>query len=399
MDNRARLYSAMLATHLESYRQMAFIAGPRQVGKTTTCRAQGNTYLDWDNEDHREIILRGPGAVAEYAHLDSVAERPQVIVFDELHKYRRWKLFLKGFFDTYEDRARVMVTGSSRLDVYRRGGDSLMGRYFLYRMHPFSVGELACPIIPEFPLRLPVLIQEEDWRALWEYGGYPEPFIQRNARFSRRWRDLRRAQLLKEDVRDLTRIQDLDQLATLGKILAERSGEQLVYSTLARTVRVSENTVRSWMAVLGALHYGFMVRPWYKNVAKALRKEPKWFLRDWSGVDEPGQRAETFCACHLLKAVEGWTDLGLGRFDLRYIRDKQKREADFLVTRDGKPWFLVEVKYRDTKLSSTLAYFQQQTECAHAFQMVIEGDFVEKDCFSYHKPVVVSARALLSQLL
>ena len=134
-------------------------------------------------------------------------------------------------------------------------------------------------------------------------------------------------------------------------------------------------------------------------MAKALRKEPKWFLRDWSGVDDPGQRAETFCACHLLKAVEGWTDLGLGRFDLRYIRDKQKREADFLVTRDGKPWFIVEAKYRKTRLSSTLAYFQQQTECAHAFQMVIEGDFVEKDCFSYHKPVVVSARALLSQLL
>ena len=389
----------MLVAHLESYRQMAFIAGPRQVGKTTTCRAQGNIYLDWDNEDHRDIILHGPGAVAEYAHLDSVAVRPQVIVFDELHKYRRWKLFLKGFFDTYEDRARVMVTGSSRLDVYRRGGDSLMGRYFLFRMHPFSVGELACPTIPEFPLRLPVPIQEEDWKALWENGGYPEPFIQRNARFSRRWRDLRRAQLLKEDVRDLTRIQDLDQLATLGKILAERSGEQLVYSTLARTVRVSENTVRSWMAVLVSLHYGFMVRPWYKNVAKALRKEPKWFLRDWSGVEDLEQRAETFCACHLLKAVEGWTDLGLGQFDLRYIRDKQKREADFLVTRDGKPWFIVEVKYRETRLSSTLAYFQQQTECAHAFQMVIEGDFVEKDCFSYHTPVVVPARALLSQLL
>jgi predicted AAA+ superfamily ATPase len=159
------------------------------------------------------------------------------------------------------------------------------------------------------------------------------------------------------------------------------------------------DTVRRWIDVLERLHFGFVVRPWFTNVAKALRKEPKWFLRDWSGIDDVGQRAETFVACHLLKAVQGWTDLGLGSFELRYLRDKLKREVDFLVVRDRKPWFLVEIKTADTRLSDSLAYFKQVTKAKHAFQAVIEIPFVAIDCFSRTDPVVVPAQTLLSQLL
>jgi predicted AAA+ superfamily ATPase len=141
------------------------------------------------------------------------------------------------------------------------------------------------------------------------------------------------------------------------------------------------------------------VRPWFNNVTKALRKEPKWFLRDWSGIEDAGARAESFVACHLLKAVEGWSDAGLGRFELRYLRDKLKREVDFLVVRDRKPWLLVEVKARDTALSDSLRHFQIATRAAHAFQAVMELPYVDVDCFSRSDPVVVPARTLLSQLL
>ena len=153
------------------------------------------------------------------------------------------------------------------------------------------------------------------------------------------------------------------------------------------------------ITTLTSLHYGFLVRPWHKNITKALRKEPKWFLRDWSEIEDPGKRAETFCACHLLKAVEGWTDLGLGSFALRYIRDKQQREVDFLVTRDDEPWILVEAKLSDTHLSPHLTYFQKCTRCAYAFQIVINNEFIENDCFTYTTPTVVPARTLFSQLL
>lgn len=399
MDKQPRLYSALLDAALRRDRQMAFVTGARQVGKTTTCRELADIYLDWDNEDHRALILKGPAAVAKHAGLDQLSVNPTRIVFDELHKYRRWKQFLKGFFDTYEVGVRIMVTGSSRLDIYRQGGDSLMGRYFLYRMHPLSVGEFCRPIPSDYPVNPPAPMGKADWQALWEHGGHPEPFQKRSPRFSLRWRELRRHQLVREDVRDVTGIQDLDQLAILARLLSESSSHQLIYASLAKQIRVSENTIRSWIATLCSLHYGFVVRPWYKNIAKALRKEPKWFLRDWSGIADAGQRAETFCACHLLKAVEGWTDLGLGVFELRYIRDTQRREVDFVVIRDGSPWFLVEAKQGVSGLSPHLATFQKLTNAEHAFQVSLTTDYVDANCFGSNAPLIVPARTLFSQLV
>jgi len=173
---------------------------------------------------------------------------------------------------------------------------------------------------------------------------------------------------------------------------------QLVYSKLAGEVNVAVDTIRRWIDTLGQLHHGFLVRPWFTNVAKSLRKEPKWYASDWTGIDDPGQRAETFVACQLLKAVQGWSDLGLGKYELRYLRDKTKHEVDFLVVRDRKPWFLVEVKHSDTGLSPSLAHFQRQIRARHAFQAVLELPFVDADCFTRTDPCVVPARTLLSQL-
>jgi uncharacterized protein len=399
MTDRIRLYDRLLQDHFRRHRQMALISGPRQVGKTTTCRMESTDYLNWDNADDRRVILRGPAAVAEKLALEQLRQSAPIVVFDELHKNARWKTFLKGFFDVHGRRARIIVTGSSRLDVFRRGCDSLMGRYFLYRMHPFSVGECLRVDLPDDVIQPPVRLADEEWQALWEHGGFPEPFLRRDARFTRRWRSLRHDQLTREDMRTITQIQTLGTLETLSHILAERSGQQLIYANLAQEVGVAIDTVRRWIDVLERLHFGFIVRPWFANVSKALRKEPKWFLRDWSGIEDVGQRAETFVGCHLLKAVQGWTDLGLGDFELRYLRDKQKREVDFLVVRNRKPWFLVEAKMADTKLSDSLGYFQQATKAKHAFQVVIDLPFVRADCFTRTTPAVVPAKTLLAQLL
>jgi hypothetical protein len=399
MSARRRLYDNLLEDHLARNRQMALVSGPRQVGKTTTCRALGDDYLNWDNADDRRILLRGPAAVAERLKLDELRPRLPVAVFDELHKNRKWKAFLKGFFDTYGERARIVVTGSSRLDVFRRGGDSLMGRYFLYRMHPFSVAEALRTDIPTTPIRTPAALADKEWNALWEHGGFPEPFLRRESRFTARWRSLRHDQLMKEDIREVVQIQDLGALETLSLILEEQSSQQLIYSNVAQDVGITVDTVKRWVDVLERLHFGFCLRPWFARIAKALRKEPKWFLRDWSAIEDPGARAETFVACHLLKAVEGWTDLGLGRFELRYLRDKLKREVDFLIVRERKPWCLVEVKTSRSVISDSLHYFQTATRAPHALQVVMEMPYVDADCFSRPKPTAVPARTFLSQLL
>lgn len=397
-----RLYDSLLVEHLANYRQMAFVTGPRQVGKTTACRHRADVYVNWDDIDDRELILAGPGRLIDALGLNRLSETVPAILFDELHKIPRWKQFLKGFFDTHGDRVRISVTGSRRLDVYRRGGDSLMGRYFLYRMHPFSVAETVAQSLPDADrvVRPPRANDACDFDALWRHGGYPEPFLKRDLRFSRRWQSLRLTQLVREDVRDLTGVRQLDQLELMVRLLADRSAQQLVYGHLARQVRIAVDTARRWVAALCDLHLGFTVKPWFKNVSRSLRKEPKWYLRDWAAIKDVGQRAETFVACHLLKAVDGWNDLGLGTFDLGYLRDKEKREVDFLVVRDGEPWFLAEAKHRDESLSSSLKRFQEQVDAPFAFQVTVDAGYVEADCFAKPgDPLIVPARTFLSQLL
>ena len=274
MAIRRRLYDAMLDEHLASHRQMAFVSGPRQVGKTTTCRNHADSTANWDNLDDRQQILAGPARLVERLGLDRLSKIPPVALFDELHKYPRWKQLLKGLFDTYADQVRIIVTGSSRMDIYRRGGDSLMGRYFLYRMHPFSVAETLHRDMPD-PRRLvrpPRKIRKKDLDALWKHGGYPEPYLKRDSRFTNRWQSLRAEQLLRGDVRDLTNIRQIDQLEMLAKLLSARSAHQLIYSNLAKDVQVTVDTARRWIDALSSLHLGFRIKPWFKNVSRSLRK-------------------------------------------------------------------------------------------------------------------------------
>ena len=394
-----RSYSYILSRHLAEDRQMLFVSGPRQVGKTTLARLHSDDYFDWDNQNHQKIILAGPDAVAEYCKLPILQDKPTVIAFDELHKYPNWKQFLKGFFDTYENQCRIIVTGSARLDIYRHGGDSLMGRYFPYRMHPLSVGELLNTEQPKLEcISKPKQIADKDWDCLWTHGGFPEPYLKNSPRFSTRWQRLRTERLFKEELRDISRAQDFALLEILARMMSERSGEQIVYANLAQDLQVAPHTIKAWIQTLTSVYYGFLLRPWFKNINTAIKKEPKWYLRDWATIKSPGKRAETFAACHLLKSVEHWTDLGLGDFELHYIKDKQKKEVDFLVVKNQQPWFLVEVKHAETRLSPNLAHFQKLTGAPHAFQMVMALPFTARNPFEYSNPIVVPARTLLSQL-
>jgi predicted AAA+ superfamily ATPase len=394
-----RLYDQLLNAHFQDNRQMAFLSGPRQVGKTEVARRLADVYLNFDDLGDRAVILRGAAAVAARAELERPRGRMPIVALDEIHKFQRWKAFLKGFFDSYGSQCGILATGSARMDIFKKGGDSLLGRYFLYRQHPFSVGEILRPEPPTEPIRESKPVDEAAWEALWRFGGFPEPMVRQSATFLRKWQTTRMDLLLREDVRDLTRVQELRGIETIGHLLASRSGGQLIFSNLATEVGVSVDTVRRWVTILSELYVGFELRPWFRNVAKALRKEPKWYLRDWSGITDPGARAETFAACHLLKAVETWTDLGLGAFELRYLRDKLKREVDFLIVRDGEPWVLIEIKSTRETLSPHLFHFQKQTGAKHAFQAVMDLPHEAINCFAHAGPAVVPLRTLLSQLV
>jgi uncharacterized protein len=401
-----RIYEFVIEEHLEENRQMLFLVGPRQVGKTTTSLDVSETrpvhhYMSWDNQADRLLILEGPDAVADTLRLKTLRQELPIIVFDELHKYSQWKTFLKGFFDKYSHEIRIIVTGSARLDVYRVGGDSLMGRYFLYRLHPLSVGELLNPNLRTAEITtVPQKINDKEFNDLFEFGGFPEPFLKGTQQFYNRWKRLRLQQLFKEDLRDLTKIQEIGQLQVLAELLRHQSGQLTSYTALSKKVNVSIDTIKRWIETLKSFYYCFSIRPWTKNVTRSLLKEPKIYLWDWSLVEDEGSKIENFIASHLLKAVNFWTDRGLGEYELYFLRDKEQREVDFLVSKNGTPWFIVEVKKSDNQgISKPLYYYQEMLNVKHAFQVSFDMDYVDRDCFSYSEPIIVPAKTFLSQLV
>lgn len=395
---RKRIYEAVLEEHLRDNRQMAFLSGPRQCGKTTLAKSLADCYFTWDDLATRRLVAGDAAGLADAVGLGIATEKKPIITLDEIHKFVRWKSFLKGFFDLYEDRMRLIVTGSARLDIYKRGSDSLMGRYFLYHMHPLGVAELVRPELEATEIHAPRPILSDDWDALWTHGGFPEPFVRRDVRFTRRWRKLRREQLFREDLRDLTKIADVSGIRILSELLLARAGNQIVAASLSREIGIAEKTIKAWIATLEYFHEGFTVRPWFKNIENSIRKTPKWYQRDWCEVADEGARFENLVACHLLKAVDMWNDLGLGDYALYYVRNKAKAEVDFLVTKNGTPWFLVEAKTSDTVISHALTAMQKATGAAHAFQVVRDLPYSGADAFSYREPIAVSAQSFLSQL-
>lgn len=398
MKEYPRFYEALLAKHLLENRQMAFVSGPRQVGKTTACARLADRSLNYDVPRDRLLLLKGQAGLEDFMPGLGKGRRP-VLLLDELHKHPKWKNYLKGLFDGVEDRWGLVVTGSSRMDAFRRAGDALTGRYFSYRMHPLSVAELTDPSLPKRPWRAPQRLKETDYQALESFGGFPEPFARRNLAHAEQWRQRRYESLLREDVRDLSRVAMLSSLETLVHLLGESSAQQLTMATLANTLALSPHTVKAWLEVLVNLHYGFLLRPYLGSVHRSLRKEPKWYVRDWSNVEDAGQRFETLVACHLLKAVEAWTDLGLGRFSLHYVRNREGQEVDFLICERAKPWALIEAKLSDTQLSRSLVEYQKSLHVPHAFQVVGQLAYDGRDAFAQKGPCVVPARSFLSQLV
>lgn len=396
-----RVYEKLLTEHYR-HMQMAFLVGPRQVGKTTSCMnfAKQIKYYNWDNQNHRQKILNGPDIIAHDLDLNRMRDKKLIVIFDEIHKYSKWKLFLKGFYDVYKMNVHIIVTGSSRLDIYKKTGDSLMGRYFLYRMHPLSVRELVSTALSDKEISNPIKISKNSFDTLFHYGGFPEPYLKKDSKFSNRWKKLKNQQLFREDLRDLTRIQELGQVEVLSELIKQQVGGLINYSNLANKINASVDSIRRWIITLQSLYYCFLIRPWTKNVMKSLLKEPKIYLWDWSLIDDLGAKRENFVASHLLKYVHWLQDRGFGDYELFFIRDKNKREVDFLVSKNNNPWFIVEVKSSKSKpLSRELIYFQKQINAPYAFQVVFDMEFIDKDCFIFKAPTIIPVQTFFSQLI
>ena len=333
-------------------RKMVFVGGPRQVGKTTAARniAGKSTagILNWDVPAQRALIL------------NQTFPRSRLWVFDEIHKYRRWRNYLKGVFDAREPGQQILVTGSARLDYYRFGGDSLQGRYHYLRLHPLSVAELG-------------ISSMKDMQSLLALSGFPEPFLGGSEREARRWSNEYRTRLVREDLLGLEQVQDIGSIELLMSRLPDLVGSPLSVNRIAEQLQISHKTISKWLAILERLYATFVVLPFGSPKVKAVKKARKHYQFDWSLVKDPAFRFENMVASHLLKWVHFREDTEGYRAELRYFRDIEGREVDFVAIEDGKPVLLVECKTSDRDVSPALRYLKARFPAVAAWQISATG--------------------------
>jgi predicted AAA+ superfamily ATPase len=364
---------------LWDYRKMAFVSGPRQVGKTTFAKrllasVDGGSYFDWDVATDQKKLGKDPYF---YESVDRDPKKPFLVVLDEIHKYRRWKSYLKGAFDRSGQELSFLVTGSGRLDLYSKGGDSLMGRYLGITMFPLTVGELTSSegSFAGFmqALREPPSAStraRDAFAQLLELNGFPEPFARSERQFLNSWTDERTKLLVREDIRDATSLRQLSLIEMLTHLLPEKVGGPLSIASMREDLGVAFETVRDWVAILHQFYYSFPLLPYSTSLTRALRKASKVYLFDWSEVPEESLRLENMVALHLHKAAATWNARGEGHVAVRYLRDREKNEVDFVITERNRPICLVECKLSETTPHPALVSYQRRLKVPVVVQLV-----------------------------
>jgi predicted AAA+ superfamily ATPase len=357
--------------------KMIFLTGPRQVGKTffakmrlTSIKSE-ETYFNWDDPSVMMAYKKNPlffhNVIGE-----KLSNQPVPLVFDEIHKHTEWRAILKGLFDTNQDKMKLLVTGSARLEFMRKSGDSLLGRYFSYRIFPLGLPEVTGNFSHVLSAKEAftdgnVLVRharetkkegaDEGLKLLLKFGGFPEPFLKGSERFHRRWQMDYKTLLTKEDVRDLSRISDIKGLETLVEILPTKVGSNLSIPSLSHDLGRKYDTIKNWLNVLEGVYLIFTLSPWHRRISRAIKKEKKLYFFDWSLLSDPGKRFENMIAVALLRMSARLTETGLGNYEVRYIRDREKREVDFVIVKDNEPIALFEAKKSESGISKRERFY------------------------------------------
>jgi predicted AAA+ superfamily ATPase len=361
-------------------RKMVFIGGPRQSGKTTLakhlCGLAGfeveKSYFNWDASEDRENII-----------VEHFPAGPGFIILDEVHKYSRWRQVVKGLFDKRGRELQILVTGSARLDYYRRGGDSLQGRYHYYRLMPLTCAELGAPALSTI-------------KDLLTYGGFPEPFLLQSEIESKRWSRENRSRIIQGDLSDLENVQDTGIVEKMVLRLPDLVGSPISLNALREDLQVSHQSVSRWITMLENLYMIFRIYPFGAPKIRAVKKEAKHYHLDWTVVSDKGARFENLVACHLLKYCFFLQDTEGRDIELRYFRDIDKREVDFVLVEDSKPILFLECKISSRDSSASLRYLKKRFPSVPATQVNLNPDI---DIVTKDEIRICSAHLFLKELV
>ena len=408
--NRKRYLEDYIASLCFSKNLMAFVSGPRQSGKTTMAKMmlkdrKSGEYYNWDETTFRRLWAKDPSNVIpkKKKHIKPL------IILDEIHKVKLWKRNLKGIYDTLQIPCDILVTGSARLKVYQKGGDSLMGRYFPFRLHPFSIAELLhsreCLPPDQFVEALfdgsfkSTKSTRQVLESLLQFGPFPAPLLDGTKRYLRLWRKNRIDQVIREDLRDLSRLPELSEIEMLVSLLPERVSNLLSITSLTEILEVSYPTIKRWLHYLRALYFHFELKPYTRSISRSYKKMSKLYLWDWSEVEDESRRFENLIAFHLLKYCQFLSDTGEGVFELRYLRSRDHHEIDFLIIREGKPWLPIEIKLNRDQPSKNWNYFLKRLNCKRGVQLTKKRNINKLLYIGDAELLIVSADLFLSHLI
>ena len=338
--------------------KIVLLTGPRQSGKTTLSKMLSNNfdYLNFDNPEHRLGFIER-----------SWDRSKDLIIFDELHKLKNWKSWLKGIYDTESVRPRIIVTGSAKLDTYRKVGDSLAGRFFQFRLHTLDLKEIKKINNPD---NLQAILDQ-----LLDTGGFPEPYLKGSKRFYNRWKRSHLDIILKQDLIDLENVREITSIETLVQLLRKGVGSPVSYNSLARDLQCSDKTVKKWLTILEHMYIIFRVGPFHRNIARSILKAPKYYFYDTGQVlGDSGIKLENLTACALLKEIHYLEDCYGEQLQLYYLKKKDGREIDFFIIRDEAPLLMIEVKWSDSRPSRNFSIFSKYFSGVKKVQLVKKLD-------------------------
>ncbi len=374
--------------------RISLLSGPRQIGKTTLSKLflksqnQQANYFNWDSYTVKRKFANNPlFFIEDLPDLSNVADK-QFIVFDELHKHVRWKNILKSYYDEFNEQIQFIVCGSAKLDTFRKSGESLIGRYFMFKMFPLGPKDIVEgenfkieeQWSPEKPPKIfdPENIFKDAVKELYNLTGFPEPFLKGERNFYNRWQKAHISLLTREEIRDLTKISDITRLQILSMLLPERVTSPISIKNLSDTLEAAHSTVKLWLNALENVYLIFSLPPYSNKISRAIKKERKFYFWDWGILKDNGKKFENFIAVQLYRTVTAWNEWGIGYFDLYYLRTKDGKEVDFLITNYNEPIILVEAKYSGKNIDKNLNYFHERLKPLYSFQVIFENDFIKQ---------------------
>jgi len=385
---------------------MVFISGPRQSGKTTfskyiASKEKSYLYFNYDIRKNKALLVTNP---VFFEKVDIFPGHKPLIILDEIHKYADWKDYLKGIYDEFSDTYRFLITGSGRLDLFSYKGDSLAGRYLQFHLFPFTIGELSSKKTgPKFSLSHLVKIPDKSIESeryldsFMKVGGFPEPFLKGSRQSYRRWANSYHSQIIREDIRDALAVKNIDTMETLYAMLDYRIGSLFSASGISQQLKISHSTVLSWMKIFEKFYLIFKLKPFSRNISRTLLREPKYYFYDFANIQEEGLKFENLIAVELKRAVTLWKDYGLGNFNLSFIRNKEKEEVDFIISKDESPVLLIEAKLTKSDVSKNLVKFQNILNIP-AIQLVRTPGICRKYKNNKNSILIISAGHWLSNL-